>query len=776
MCVCMESLAAEPIAAFRNLPPAADPLAVGNRLAERFLKTPPERQQPKGYDGKKSNEYVPYAVCSFWINALDFARTTGNDALSKRLTDIWEPFYGPKKWMWSAPYHVDFTIFGAVPYAIYLANGDKRALEIGNSYADAQWAEPGLDDTSKLPKFVQGPEHNLPYRRQVEFWKRGYTPQTRLWIDDMYMITVLQTHAYRATGNGVYLARAAEEAILYLDQLQLKDGPCAGLFYHAPDVPFVWGRGDGWMAGGMPLILKHLPANDPLYAPILAGYRRMMAALLRHQRADGLWGQLVDDPKSWSETSGSAMFTYAFIMGVKNGWLDPDAYGPAARRAWLALVGKLDPEANLTEVCIGTGKKNDHQYYLDRKRLVGDAHGQAPMMWCVNALLEPPKDEAACAARRIRRAPVAILTDALDCTWRQPQGSRCAAPFLKADGTPFDGGDWFVAGVLEMFRDGKYGDGVDVLLSTVPVEVMNRYHVLVVGGNLRPSIEMEENIKAYVRDGGHVVLTGGNAEKWNRATDDFSGKGRATRLETPWGLYSKPQCALPVKCEDGKLPPSPYPLLSETRALLDGIFREAAARPPRPLVPANPPPDPVGCFLALRGMEPMAEQVGKRPTFYRHFSGVVVPARYVAIRDAAVLAEERQWAAKAGLKVLVDASACQQACEKLKAKVEALGAVALTAADRENGSLARLHAKDKAVDAAVAGKKGGIWFVAASMADPVTGRAYAFDCPVVRRPEAEHIAYRAAVKSLAANGATLVFDAAYADTEEEFRELHLLDR
>ena len=33
---------------------------------------------------------------------------------------------------------------------------------------------------------------------------------------------------------------------------KVKDGKDAGLFYHAPDVPFVWGRGAGWMAAGMP--------------------------------------------------------------------------------------------------------------------------------------------------------------------------------------------------------------------------------------------------------------------------------------------------------------------------------------------------------------------------------------------------------------------------------------------------------------------------------------------------------------------------------------------
>jgi rhamnogalacturonyl hydrolase YesR len=81
------------------------------------------------------------------------------------------------------------------------------------------------------------------------------------------------------------------------------------------------------------------------------------------------------------------MFTFAMITGVKNGWLDQKPYGQAARKAWLGLVSYLDPNADLRNVCQGTGKKNDMQYYLDRARLTGDLHGQAPLLWCASAFL-----------------------------------------------------------------------------------------------------------------------------------------------------------------------------------------------------------------------------------------------------------------------------------------------------------------------------------------------------------------------------------------------------
>lgn len=90
------------------------------------------------------------------------------------------------------------------------------------------------------------------------------------------------------------------------------------------------------------------------------------------------------------------MFTFAMITGVKQGWLDAKAYGPAARKAWLGLVKRLNADANVTDVCIGTSKafqevgsdpKAQVAYYLARGRNTGDLHGQAPLLWAASALL-----------------------------------------------------------------------------------------------------------------------------------------------------------------------------------------------------------------------------------------------------------------------------------------------------------------------------------------------------------------------------------------------------
>ena len=91
-----------------------------------------------------------------------------------------------------------------------------------------------------------------------------------------------------------------------------------------------------------------------------------------------MWRQLIDHDEAWPESSSSAMFTFAMITGVKNGWLDAATYGPAARKAWIAVVGYIDQNQDITSVCEGTGKQNNSSTTWQRKRRTGDFHGRRP--------------------------------------------------------------------------------------------------------------------------------------------------------------------------------------------------------------------------------------------------------------------------------------------------------------------------------------------------------------------------------------------------------------
>jgi rhamnogalacturonyl hydrolase YesR len=263
---------------------------------------------------------------------------------------------------------VDDRVFGIVPLEIAIHGRGLEYLRLGKDLADKQW-------TTTTPD--------------------GITTEARYWVDDMYMVTALQVQAFRATGDARYLDRAALAMAAYLDKLQQPNG----LFFHTATSPRHWGRGNGWFAAGMTELLRALPATHPQHARVLAGYQKMMAALLRTQTPSGMWRQLVDDDnaRNWPETSSTGMFAFAMATGVKNGWLPAEPYAGAARKAWLALVQYVDAAGNVRDVCVGTGEAatsgggtgaaTQVQYYLDRPRSTGDFHGQAPLLWTASAFM-----------------------------------------------------------------------------------------------------------------------------------------------------------------------------------------------------------------------------------------------------------------------------------------------------------------------------------------------------------------------------------------------------
>ncbi len=362
------------------------PENVGYRIVGQFLRSIPEKYAAPGFDGVASDgSKVNYAVVSLWANAMEFAWKVGDLPLLRELTQKFEAYMpgGEKYGLRTRARHVDYAVYGALPLEYWKYTGSDVALKMGLAYAEDQWAPPRKDDLDAFPACIK--PHYVPYEKQLRYIADGYSGQTRLWMDDMYMIGFLQTQAYRATRDMKYIRRAAKEMALYLERLQLD----SGLFNHADGVPYRWGRGNGWMAAAMPMILRWIEKDDPNRERILAGYRKMMAALLRHQRPSGLWGQLVDDDGSWDESSCSAMFAYGLNEGVREGWLDdPEGCRRAVMKCFRKLAGSLDDRGNVPGVCVGTGAKDNRQYYLDRARINGDPHGQAPLLWLVNSLMQ----------------------------------------------------------------------------------------------------------------------------------------------------------------------------------------------------------------------------------------------------------------------------------------------------------------------------------------------------------------------------------------------------
>lgn len=342
---------------FKNWEKGTSPKEVSKRVAENWAAKSFEFEQINPSTNQPKRKFLIYTEIITWYGALTAAKLTKDKDLQKRLIAKFDRFLTEKGRENINPVaHVDYSMVGTLPLEIYMQTKSKTYLDFGQKMADKQFSD------------------NTP---------DGITKEARYWIDDMYMITILQTQAYRATKDKKYLDWAALTADAYLKKLQKENG----LFHHADDSFFYWSRGNGWFAAGMAELLSELPKNHPKYQSIMQSFQKMMASLLKYQAPSGLWRQLVDVPESWEETSGTGMFAFAMVTGVKKGWLDGKTYGEPARKAWLSLVSRLDEKANLKDVCVGTNKGFSVQYYMDRERETGNLHGQGPMLWTASALL-----------------------------------------------------------------------------------------------------------------------------------------------------------------------------------------------------------------------------------------------------------------------------------------------------------------------------------------------------------------------------------------------------
>jgi rhamnogalacturonyl hydrolase YesR len=328
---------------FTDWPAGAEPAEVGRRLAALFA-------------GKTSDGAKHYKEACSWYGALQVAGLLGDAALLDALVVRYQPYLDSHDELLAGTGHVDENVWGITPLQIFLETGSVQHRADGMAYADHQF-------------------------QNIEV-------QIRYAIDDMFMITGLQVQAYRATEDDKYLDLAASTMVSYLDRLQQPDGT----FFHHEDVFIKWGRGNGWVASGLTEILRELPDTHPDYARVREGYSAMMQGLLPYRLTEGegagLWQQVLDyeSADNWPETSGSAMFAYALITGVRLGILDADTFGPVARQAWLGLVGHLEADGRLRGVSdwMWDGTVED---YVARERVTGDDHGQAPMLWAAAALL-----------------------------------------------------------------------------------------------------------------------------------------------------------------------------------------------------------------------------------------------------------------------------------------------------------------------------------------------------------------------------------------------------
>ena len=110
-----------------------------------------------------------------------------------------------------------------------------------------------------------------------------------------------------------------------------------------------WGRGNGWVLGGLTEMLKDLPKKNSYRNFYEELFVEMCGRMVEIQQPDGFWHASLLDPETYAapETSCTNFIIYALAYGINEGLLDKATYLPTLLKSWKAVLGTIDSEGKL---------------------------------------------------------------------------------------------------------------------------------------------------------------------------------------------------------------------------------------------------------------------------------------------------------------------------------------------------------------------------------------------------------------------------------------------
>ena len=278
-----------------------------------------------------------------WVNATFYLGLTEWAAIAEQ-TDGDDSYY---KWLlklgsrnyWQVEkrmYHADDICVAQTYLALY--DKYKRKEMMIPTQARAEWVIAHPSSGS----------FQLDYRKAstLEHWT---------WCDALFMAPPVYAKLYVLTGDKKYLRFMDKEYKATYDYLFDKADT---LFYRdqryftmkeANGAKVFWGRGNGWVLGGLVQLLNILPEKNKSLAFYQDLFVKMCYRIAPLQGKDGFWHASLLDPASYPspETSCSGFFVYALAYGVNKGLLPADKFMPVIEKGWNALLSAVEEDGKL---------------------------------------------------------------------------------------------------------------------------------------------------------------------------------------------------------------------------------------------------------------------------------------------------------------------------------------------------------------------------------------------------------------------------------------------
>jgi unsaturated rhamnogalacturonyl hydrolase len=249
-----------------------------------------------------------------------------------------------------------------------------------------------------------------PRTIEKNFWHKKIYPN-QVWLDGLYMALPFYLEYENIFDNKKNYDDIFDQ-ILNVEK-HMKDKK-TGLYYHGYDESKTerwsdsetglsqnfWSRAMGWYVMALIDVLEITDDKYEKKEKVKEIFRNTIDALINFQdNKSGMWYQVIDkgeNPKNYTETSGTLMIAYSILKGCRLGILE-EKYEKSGSKAFQGTVEKYLSEKEgkifLGGICGVAGLGNDpyrdgsEEYYYSERLITNDAKGTGPFLMAYSEII-----------------------------------------------------------------------------------------------------------------------------------------------------------------------------------------------------------------------------------------------------------------------------------------------------------------------------------------------------------------------------------------------------
>lgn len=317
----------------------------------------------------------------------------------------------------------------------YNTTGEKKYLEFADAFIDHRVAEDGtisgysveeynidnvnagktlfqLYDITGKEKYkkaidlIYSQVQTQPRTEEGNFWHKKIYPN-QVWLDGLYMGQPFYMEYETKFNNKKNYPDIFRQFANVVKHMRNEE---TGLYYHGYDASKevfwcdketglsknYWLRALGWYSMAL---LDTLSKTEPEgyekeYEELKKVFRDYIDSVLKYQDESGMWYQLpalAGKEPNYLETSGSSIFAFAILRGVRLGFL-PESYRQYGEKAFQGVCDKYlkveNGELHLGGICLVAGlgpadnlkRDGSFEYYMSEPIVKDDAKGVGPFL------------------------------------------------------------------------------------------------------------------------------------------------------------------------------------------------------------------------------------------------------------------------------------------------------------------------------------------------------------------------------------------------------------